>query len=1037
MKKVLVSVISLMILFGIFLFSYIRSLDPGELRRMLLHELEKRIQAQCALENLEINGLGSVYARGLKISTVKGHRIIEVDQLSFHLSLSDLIYSKLRFTSLQIDGLRIFTDKVAEEWTLMQLGLNKSLPSKSPKRLSLVAEVPESSKRPFQIDSFVANDAMFFINGRRSCIFAFHGRVTDGNIHFDSLQMVGPGKTQLSAEGLFELKEQKALLKVSNGSVDLTSLATLVSLIQNGKKPAEVTGKLQLSGQLSWVNSRLIPDLKFESEELSVVDGLLLRKIDGFWNSSQIKALTNLNSFIDSEVQWNLKPYDGNWKWPNLFVLNLNFENIRSDRIKDQRFKSEVAMLINSQVIELRTLALLPVSQQIPDNTLVASGAFSFNSNSGQLKLVSRDLPMGLILPGHAGKVHGEAQLMITEHFGLDYEVYGKVQQHLSEHLKLGDVNFHFAGQVDQENFEVSKFSVDVGSKGSIHGSGLLRFADPLGSLRSVTHFESIPLSEILRFESEIPAMTFNKGRMEIRNQQFTLQESSMKVAGGLVEADLISEVTADMQEFLKKLKGKISLSNLSLTELIKPINSVDPNLPLRISGVLNPEADFKFKLMSIGKAKTSLDLNGKVESRPNPSSWTLEASGVIDLQDLLASGQLSAITGDGLIDVEGALKSEKFQLKARSDRLRLKFKDLIEPIQLNQFSTNSVVNFSGDIESSKSEFGVFNGRVNLDLNGNVRDLKSLRTKAVIKFIDLDSALAVIQPTAKGYFKGKLTANLNEVSYLNQSEKPYPWKISGDFNVSNPTYVYHETVVQTIHSLHEEFERKWLKKILYLEQQNWQKEAKRECEFLDSTPQPLHFENGQLQIQGLELVEKQRKFVIKASRPILLDMPDEFRNQGYLSTAISLSASNRFVKEKFPLLKDSYDKDLNLAMTLEGPLSKPLSEAQINALKADLVSEISANFDPVKLAKAAEVVAKKMSQKVKEALIDKGQNLVNKAVEKGLSKDAANLIQNVLTKSEGSVLKTTAAVESTEEQENDAIKAKVKEKLRSFLQDLF
>ena len=111
MKKVLIATASLIFLFGVFLYSYIRSLDPGELRRMLLHEVEKRIHGQCALEELEIGGFGAVYAKGLRVSSLNGQRIFEIDQLNFKLSLSDLIYSKLRFTSLDIKGLKIFAEK--------------------------------------------------------------------------------------------------------------------------------------------------------------------------------------------------------------------------------------------------------------------------------------------------------------------------------------------------------------------------------------------------------------------------------------------------------------------------------------------------------------------------------------------------------------------------------------------------------------------------------------------------------------------------------------------------------------------------------------------------------------------------------------------------------------------------------------------------------------------------------------------------------------------------------------------------------------
>ena len=257
MKKVLLGTTSLLLLFGVFLYSYIKSLDPGELRRMLLYEVEKRIQGQCALDELEIGGFGAVYAKGLRVSTLKGQRVFEIGQLSFKLSLSDLIYSKLRFTSLDIKGLKVFAEKNGDQWNFENLNFAAAPASRNPRRLSMVARTKPSNSKPFQIDSFWAEDAQFFVQGQKAFNFQLDGKVVDRRINVQNLMINGPGVITLKSSAWYDWSIAMAELRIDQGELEVAALSNIYKQVSPGKKLQKITGLVSISGDLKGLTPRL------------------------------------------------------------------------------------------------------------------------------------------------------------------------------------------------------------------------------------------------------------------------------------------------------------------------------------------------------------------------------------------------------------------------------------------------------------------------------------------------------------------------------------------------------------------------------------------------------------------------------------------------------------------------------------------------------------------------------------------------------------------------------------------------------------
>ncbi|MEE2923506.1 MAG: hypothetical protein VX619_01895, partial [bacterium] len=653
-----------------------------------------------------------------------------------------------------------------------------------------------------------------------------------------------------------------------------------------------------------------------------------------------------------------------------------------------------------------------------------------FEEKSGQFRVTSRDLPLALVFPQHKGMVHWQAQLMLTEHFGLDYEIYGKVQKHVSDTLELGDADFHITGQMDRDHFEFSKFSIDVNQNGSIQGSGLFRFADPLGSFRSVLYMDSIHINSLIKSPLITPKTKISSAKVELRNRILNFKSSEVSVAGGKLNVDLSSEIDKDFRKVLSSAKGKLKFEKLLMSELVPSLPYNIPKVPLQLSGYIVPQAEFAINLRALKPGSTNLELLGTNKFGQSVQVPKLQLNGIVDIEDLITDTSFHKFNAKSKFKVIGELKPNKLEFEVNSESLQFQLAETSSPILVKNLESSSVVDFEGNFEFKDIRFDIFSGRVNTVLSGNIYSLESVIANANIKGVSINQLITSINPVMEGHFDGKLNSKLDVIEHTGNSSHTYPVRVIGSFNVSKPSYTYHKSVVGAISSLNKSLNQSFLKKIVKREQRNWQEAIEKKSEFLDTTPQPLYFEDKRIQVQSLQLIEGQRRFSLKTSKPILLDLPDEFRASGYCSTEIQLLATSQFIKEKFKFLKDSYDQDLELVLALEGPINNPISQSQLDVLKQKVIQRIGKNIDPKKVEQAAKEAAKQAAKKLKKNLKKKGQELLNKVLNLSTSDEE----KRVSVKQQASV---TSAVVDVEKKKSDEVKQQVKKKLRSFLQDLF
>ena len=347
-------------------------------------------------------------------------------------------------------------------------------------------------------------------------------------------------------------------MKILKGEVEAEEVKNIYRLISTDKKLKNVSGLITVSGNLNFSESKLTPDLKINSEKLVFNKSIKLSKVEGYWNASQIQSLMMVDVYpVESLSKLTLRPVDGNWSWPNEYSFELTSNKLVTSALSGQQFQGQLSMLVSTKVAEVSSMSLSSTSNGDSRSLVEANGGFSFKAKSGQLRVTSRDLPIALLLPKHQGMAHWQAQLMLTQHFGLDYEIHGKVQNHTSETLELGDADFHVTGQMDQDNFEFSKFSVDINGNGSLQGSGLFRFADPLGSLRSVLFMDSVHVNPLIERSIDIPETKISKAKLELRSRVLTFKSSEVGVAGGKLYADLSTKISDNFDAIRSNVEGK------------------------------------------------------------------------------------------------------------------------------------------------------------------------------------------------------------------------------------------------------------------------------------------------------------------------------------------------------------------------------------------------------------------------------------------------------------------------------------------------
>ena len=1030
MKKVLLGTTSLIILFGVFLYSYIKSLDPGELRRMLLHEVEKRIQGQCALEELEIGGLGTIYAKGLRVSTLKGQRVFEIGQLSLKLSLSDLIYSNLRFTSLDIKALKIFAEKNGDQWNFQNLSFTRASPSTNPRRLSIVSK--STNAKPFQIDSFWAEDAQFFVQGQKTFNFKFDGKVVDRKINVQNLIIEGPGIAKFQSSAFYDWSSGITELQIDRCEVEAgVVLDVYKQLSPPGTKVQKIAGLVAIGGDLRLTDAKITPNLKIKSDHILIDDSKKISNLEGYWNGSQIQSLMNFDIFTaKGRSKWTVRPLNGYWLWPNEYSVDLAADKVVTQALENQEFKGQLSMIISTDIVEVRKMSLSTPRDEGDLSLLEVDGGFSLKTKSGQLRIASRDLPVALFMPEHNGVAHWQAQLMLTQHFGLDYEIHGKVQKHRHDSFELGNADFHIAGQIDHENFEFSKFSVDIARNGSVNGSGLFRFTDPIGSLRSVVFLDSMHVNPIIRNPRVFAETKIPKGKIEFRNGAVSFRSSGVSVAGGELNVNLSSDFNRDIYKMLSNMKGKLNFEKLLISELNPSMNLDLPESTLQLSGYIVPQADFALNLTSLKSGLTNIKLFGTSVVNEKFLLPELRLSGLFDLDDLINNPIIDRYKLRSKLNLVGRLNAKNFDLEVGSKLFNFQISDSKSPVSISNLESFSYIDTDGNFGSRKTNFDLFDGRVESTFTGNTSSIESVQANARLKGININQLVAAFAPSMKGHFDGKLNAKINVIEHTKNPVHFYPLKVAGTFNVLSPKYTYHKTIVEALGSLKKSLKNGFLRKVATQEQESWKDATNKTSEFLDTTPQVFHFENTRLQIQSLELIEQQRRFTLKTSKPIFLDLPDEFRASGYCSTELELLATSQILKQKFPLLKDSYEEDLELVVKMEGPLTAPISTSQIDILKQKIIQRIGRNIDPKKVELAAKKAAKRAATRLKNKLKKKSKSLINEVLKLSTSDEKKS-------ESNSSQPTETSAVVDIKQKKSEKVKQQVKKKLRSFLQDLF
>ena len=76
----------------------------------------------------------------------------------------------------------------------------------------------------FQIDSFWAENAQFFVQGQETFRFHLGGKVVDRRIRVENLVIEGPGASKFESSAWYDWSTDLAEIKIDNGKIEAAEI---------------------------------------------------------------------------------------------------------------------------------------------------------------------------------------------------------------------------------------------------------------------------------------------------------------------------------------------------------------------------------------------------------------------------------------------------------------------------------------------------------------------------------------------------------------------------------------------------------------------------------------------------------------------------------------------------------------------------------------------------------------------------------------------------------------------------------------------
>lgn len=1004
MKKFIIAILALPLLFFLFLYLYVQNLDEGEIKRLIISQLEQKINGKVQVQNFAMQGFSTLNLQGLEIRALSGEEVFSARSIEIHLALSELIRSKLSISSVDLIGPQLRIKKKGDEFNFQGLIKKPQDSGLGSQGLSMQARDPNAG---LKIEAFTISEGVLRYEDLPSVFFQLKGSFLDEIMTVKKLNAtLNKGQTRIAADLSFNLKTQELTVNTQNVLVNLKELE---GLLQN----PGLSGELEAKGSFHVVKEKLTPNLTVAIRNLRGLGGI--ESLEGTlqWSQQDLLLLGKIHKkeLGKTDIQAQGKFIPARDLKDMVLKLTLNGSNRGKTPFRFQGSTRWQSPILYVEKAELKAY----------DVELGLDGFYTPNTKKGVFQasgLVSRfsRFVEGLDMP-----VQFEANLD-TSPEGL--QLSSKLDSATGvkyQGLSLQPFTLELQSSSDGENFELTAAQFQFKDGGNLKVGGKGKVDSPANFVGNLTA-RALKL-QVFRdgmtaaesFEIEDLNAGFHSGNFMVKN----LRAVHGKKGSGAMMMAMGSGVISD------PLKGSYSMEFRSFTPGL-----VLPDLmPWKVSGQCSIPGKCSIQANHSGgqsslQASFSADTNAMEESVK-----TVSASGVVecaDFQSFLPKGQ--SCKGSVQLGMKPVPTGFSMELSSRS--LSMGTTTLAKDLMISNLNSQMFLDqdFSR-LKIIKLVSQSMGGQILLTGELLPRDFKNLAKLDVrLSEVQIPQLLSTFSASLEGQASGLVSGQVKPLKISFPADE-LDLDMKGQFDVKSLVYRYPASIIQGLDSMEGSIRNSILSRLANYEKEKWKMRMDQSARFQDIQNLDFTMKDWRLLIPQYALIQKEEDYLIQSASAFLMDMNPK-KPEPTVSTSFDLVMREKFLREKFPFLKDAPLGELKDRILIQGLVSDPIPASEINRLKSSWSKKVLSMIDFKVLGKSLE----DKFQAAKQDLLQNKEELIQRKSQELIEK-GSGFLNKVLGSSGTENVKSQGA--SAVETRVEEIKERAQKKLKSFLGDLF
>lgn len=1005
-----------------FVYIYIRKIDPDELRRLLVFNVEGLLDANFEVEKLEFSGLKSFGLTNVGLYR-HGKPLLKIRQADVNLSLTGLLRSRLEFSSLKLDGVDVYLRSSDGGWNFRNLILEPTEKTKSQHRAFL--SLGDDSGRGITIASLHVINGILHKDELEPVSFAGSGSLKFPELHLPHLRVESANSSVLARLDA-HFSNQAVNVWFNNSTLALGDIRDYLQLGHS------LTGLVHLEGGVRWNHDEIDPQLRWRSEKISWKRDqleVLLSYLEGQWDASGIYSLVKLASQNWSgDANLLVKAEPESLVWGNGFEGKILLQKMVIPGAAGP-LGGELDFHKDDTRIVVKNLQVKsgPVDQLNLDGVyFLDSEQFGFNLR-GELQQLQKYIPElagGLTLSGKGA---------FSSIAGLELDWNVQCPDLLVSGRSILPLDFKIQSIYHSNEIQIPSLKVSMGPSGNLDFQGMFDLSKgfPAG-INGRLSGGYLDLSSLTKLRS-----VQSHNSMEITEIGASIQDSMIIVHSlkGLSEEGEFSfrGSLGPLEKGLGLPHGKLRLTKMPLDWLHHWIPE-----KVRVDGILDTMGAFQVGIES--PADTRLKLTGTLSSVGVDSLEALNVLGSVDLSDLHSVLPSSMERLEGIVRLgvsqpdhnlmQGGMYSSKLQIPVNADR---------QPVQLEDVEMEFRLHKNPSLGRIKKFTGKFFGG-NYRLEG-VYELEGQRTNQFnldLNEVDLNGVLGFIDPSMRDHASGLLSGRVGFMSFLLPADRnTYPIVMDGFLGLARPTYTAHPLVSDLIFYVKRSANSGILHQILEPGAMGMLYEPP-DLHFQDLERIPFTLSKDVLTFPELDIRSEKGEFHLISLAPLVLKFPGGDEPLGRVRGEFEIHLTNSFLRASFPRLKEDYHEDIKEKIRLEGTFEQPLLNDEIARLKQNIAQGIIRNSLPRPSKIPAEVEIARveknlLSQEERQRLRTESSEFLMKMLSPQKSSKLKDLVSGLVSRSQGpSITQSYTEVVDIENQIRNA-----REKLRTLLQSRF